>query len=153
MHLLLIACRNGCHGAAMEGIFEGDQFVFMIVADRLVIGARSLYRAFDSLGAGIGEKDGVSEGGIHQALRKRLALRAAIQVRHMHQRRCLFLDRLGQVRMAMAQEVDCNAAGEIKRAAAVFGNEPGTFASHRPEPATGIDGHQGGDRHGWVLSV
>ena len=80
MHLLLIARRNRRHGAAMKGIFEGDQFKFMFIACRLMIGARRLDRAFASLCARIGEEHRVGKGRVYKPLGKGLPLRAAIEV-------------------------------------------------------------------------
>src|SRR3546814_2183012 len=79
-----------------------------------MIGARGLDRAFDRLGARIGEEDRVGKGVLDEPRREGLALRAAIKVRHMDQRRCLFLDRLGQMRMAVPEQIDRDAACEIQ---------------------------------------
>ena len=101
----------------------------------------------------IGEEHCVGKTVIDDALRQSFALRAAIQVRHMHQRGCLLANRLGQMRMTVAERVDRDTRRKVERAAAILANQITSLASHRPEPATGIDGHQGGDRHGGILSI
>ena len=131
----------------MKGIFKGDDFK-AVAALALVVRARSLDRALDSFCAGVCEKHGVRKSGIHQPLGKCLTLRAAIQVRHMDQCRCLILNGFGQMRVAVPKQVHSDARCEIKRAATVFGNQPSALAAHRSETATRIDGHQRRDRHG-----
>src|SRR3546814_6206903 len=68
------------------------------VARARMIGARGLDRTFHRLGARIGQKDRVGKGVLDEPRGIGLALRAAIEVRHMHQRRRLILDRLRQMR-------------------------------------------------------
>ena len=150
VHLFLIARRNRRHRAAVKGVFEGDDFV-PVAALALVVSAGGLDRTFDSFRPRIGEKHRIGKGRVDQPLGKGLALRAAIQVGHVHQRSRLILYRLGQMRMAMAEKVHRDTRGKIQSAAAVFGNQPGTLTSHRPEPAPRIDRHQRCNRHGKFL--
>jgi hypothetical protein len=147
VHLLLIACRNCRHGAAVKGVLERDDLE-AIRTRRLMKGARRLDRALDRLRARIGEKHRVGKGRIDQPLRQLLPLRTAIQVRHMHQRRRLILNRLGQMRMPMPQQIDRNPAGEIERAGAILRNQPRPLTAHRTKAAARINGHQRRDRHG-----
>ena len=135
----------------MKSTFEGDDLE-PLAALALMISPRSLDRTFNRFGTGICEKHRVGEGGIDQTLGKGLALRAAVQVRHVHQRRRLILYRFGKMRMAVAEQIDRDPRCKIERTAAVFRNQPRTFAAHWPEPATGIDRHQRRDRHREVPS-
>jgi hypothetical protein len=106
-----------------------------------------LDRAFDRLDARIGEKHRVGEGQIRQALGEGLALRRAVEVGDVHQRARLLLDRLGQMRMAMAQYVDRDAGGEIQIFLAILAIKVGAFAAHRPHLASRINGHERRDGH------
>src|SRR3546814_20498099 len=81
-------------------------------------------------------------GVIHQPLRQLLALGAAIQVRHMHQGRGLFLNGLHEMRMTMAQQIDGNTAGEIQITLNTFADQVAALASDRTHIAPGIYGHE-----------
>ena len=147
MHLLLVRRADRRHGPAMEGIPEGDDFELVTVAFVLVIGPHSLDRAFDCFGTGIGEKHRIGKGQVNQPLGQMFALRAAIEVRHVHQRFGLALDRADQPRMRMAQRIDRDARREIEISAAIFPDQMAVVTAHRPEAATGINWHERSDRH------
>ena len=114
----------------------------------LVEGARGLDRAFDRFGTRIGEEHRIGEGLVDQHLREAFALRAAVEVGDVHQRLGLFLDRADQPLVAVTEQVDRNAAREVEIARAVFVDQVAVLTLDRADVATGIDGHQGGDRHG-----
>src|SRR3546814_10279628 len=80
------------------------------IARARMIGARGLDCAFDRLGARVGQKDRVGEGVLDKPRGIGLALRTAVEVRHVHQRRGLILDRLRQMRMAVTEKIDRDAA-------------------------------------------
>ena len=64
----------------------------------------------------------------------------------------LLLDRLGQMRMAVAEQIDRDPAGEIEIFLAAFAIEIDPLAAHRADIATRIDGHERRDGHGmWIL--
>src|SRR4051812_30907630 len=84
---------------------------------------------------------------ITQALRERLALRRTVKVRHVHQRRRLVLDRLGQVRMAMPEDVDRDPCGEVEISLALLAVEIDSLAANRADRRTRIDGHERRDGH------
>ena len=65
----------------------------------------------------------------------------------MHQRCRLILNRLGQMRVAMAKQVDRNSTGKIKITFTALTNQISTFTSYRTHAAPGINGHQRGNRH------
>src|SRR3546814_20028684 len=69
-------------------------------------------------------------------------LRRTIEVRHMHQRRRLLLDRAEQMGMAVAQDVDRDADCEIQKTLAALVDQIATVAAHGTYVAPGIDGHQ-----------
>ena len=117
-----------------------------------MIGTRGLDRALDSFSARISKKDGVSKGCVDKALRKGFTLWAAIEVGHVHQRCRLILNCFGEVRMAVAKQVDSNACSEIQRAAAVFRNQPSAFTANRPKSTPRIDWHQGRYCHDFLPS-
>ena len=59
----------------------------------------------------------------------------------------LILDRLGQHRMAMAEDVDGDAAGEVQVALALLADQIAAVAAHRAELAPWVDGHERRNRH------
>src|SRR5690606_23171759 len=114
VHLLLARGADRRQGPPMEGVVEGDQLEPLLAAVVLVVGARGLDRAFDRLGAGIGEEHRVGEGQVDEALRELFPLRTAVEVRDVHQRRGLLLDRTDQPRVRMAEQVDRNPGGKVE---------------------------------------
>ena len=115
-----------------KALREGDQRVLVRIAREMVVAASGLDRAFHRLGAAIGEEHRVGEGQVDQPLGEGLALRRAVEVGDVDQRRRLLLDRLGQVRMAMAEQVDGDAAGEIEIFLAALAIEIDPLAPYRP---------------------
>ena len=146
--LVLVGGADRAERAAVEGAGEGDQLVLVGPAVMVVVAARGLDRALDRLGAAVGEEDGVGEGEVDQPLRERLALRRAVEVGDVDQGRRLVLDRLGQVRMAVAEQVDGDAAGEVEIFLALLAVEIDPLPAHRPHRRARIDGHERRDRHG-----
>ena len=71
----------------------------------------------------------------------------------MHQCCGLVLDRLGQMRVAVAKQVDRDAACKIKIALTALTDQIGPFAANRADAAPGINGHQRGNRHDLGLSL
>src|SRR5690606_21175319 len=68
--LRLPAGRDGRQGAAVEGAFEGDGAEALGVSADVVMTPRGLDRAFQRLGAGIGEEYLVGEAVRHKTLGK-----------------------------------------------------------------------------------
>src|SRR3546814_11627003 len=83
-------------------------------------------------------------------------LRRTIEVRHMHQRRRLLLDRADQMGMDVAQDVDRDAACEIQTTLVALVDQIATVAAHGTYVAPVIAGHTRRDRHnvhldrGWI---
>src|SRR3546814_17309154 len=77
----------------------------------------------------------------------------------MHQRRRLLLDRADQTGMAVAQDVERDAACEIQKTLAALVDQIATVAAHGPYVAPGIDGQKRRDRHhvpperGWITET
>ena len=131
----------------MERCIERDQRVTLRIAVGEVIAPRGLDRALDRFRTRIGEEHGVRKRVVDEALREVLALRRSVQVRHMHQRRRLIRDRLGQVRMRVAERVDGDTAREIEILLAVLAEEVRALASDRTHATPRVDGHERGDGH------
>ena len=112
-----------------------------------MIGTRCLDRAFDRLGAGVGEEHRISKGVVDQLLRQLLALRTAVEVGNVHQRLRLLLDCGDQPFMRMAEQVDRDTAGEIEITRAVLVDQVAVLAANWPYAAPGIDGHERADGH------
>ena len=110
-------------------------------------GAAGLDGAFDRFGARIGEEHRIGKGQRHQPFGKRGLRRHLVEVRRVHQRRRLLLDGADQMRMAVAEQIDRDAAGEIEPFAPLGVVQVAAVTAHRLDLATAIDGHQGGDRH------
>src|SRR5690606_7925144 len=81
-----------------------------------------------------------------------LSLRAAVKIRHVHQRRRLLLDRTDQPGVRMTEQVDGDPGREVEVAGAVLGNQVAVLAADRPHTAPGVNGHQRGNRHGGFKS-
>ncbi len=101
----------------------------------IVIAARGLDRAFERLGAGIGEEHLVGEGGVDQPLAERLLAGDLVEVGQVPDLVGLLLQRLDQMRMAVAERVDRDAGAEIEISLAVFGDQPDALASLEPQRA------------------
>ena len=151
VELFLIRSTDRAHRAPVKGVAEGDNLEPVRIAAVLVIGAHRLDRAFDRFGTRIGEEHRIGESEIDKALRQMLALRAAIEVRDVHQGLRLARDGAGQPRMRMAQRIDGNPCREIEVALAVFADQVTMIAAHRPDIAPAINGHERSDRHGNFL--
>ena len=65
----------------------------------------------------------------------------------MHQSRGLLRNRLGQMRVAMAEQIDGNAAGKIEVFLAVLAVKIAPLTAHRTHAAPGVNGHKRGNRH------
>ncbi|KAG5722746.1 hypothetical protein E4T56_gene15908, partial [Termitomyces sp. T112] len=137
MHLFLIRRRDRPQGPPMKGLLESDQFIFVEIADMLVIGARGLDRAFHRFSARIGEEHRVGKGQFDQPLGHAFLMRAAVQVRDMHQRRGLLLDRADQPFMAVAQQVHGDPGGKVEISAAILANQMAMLTAHRPKGGPG----------------
>jgi hypothetical protein len=143
----LVGRADRAQRAAVKGVREGDQDVLLGPPVMVVIAPRRLDRPFHGFGARIGEKNGVGEGEIGKAPGVSLALRGAVQVGDVDQGRSLILDRPGEVRVAVPEQIDGDAAGEIQILLALLAEQINAFAAHRPDRRAGINGHKRRDGH------
>src|SRR3546814_16526270 len=116
-----------------------------------MIGARGLDRTFHRLGARIGQKDRVGKGVLDEPRGIGLALRAAIEVRHMHQRRRLILDRLRQMRVAVPEQVDRDAARKVEITFASLADQIRAPTATRTHSTPGVYVHTRCDSYGSKL--
>ena len=65
----------------------------------------------------------------------------------MHQRRGLIGNGLHQPGMAMAQQIDGDAAGKVEIALAALPDQIAALASDRTHIAPGVNGHERRNRH------
>ena len=102
-----------------------------------MVAARRLDGALDRLGAGIGEEDLVGEGQRGRASRPaRSCSGNAEEVGDVPELPGLLGQRRDQSRMGVAERVDGDAAGEVEKASAVGGLEPGALAAREGERRT-----------------
>jgi hypothetical protein len=143
----LVGGADRRHRPAVEGVAEGDEDVLLRPPVVEMVAARRLDRALDRLGAGIGEEHRVGEAVLDQPLGEGLALRRSVEVGDVHEGRRLLLDRLGQMRVAVAEQIDRDSAREIEIFRAVLAVEIDALPSHRPHRRARIDGHERRDGH------
>jgi hypothetical protein len=93
----------------------------------VVVAPRRLDRAFQRLGAGIGEEHPVGEGRLDQPLRQPPLLGHLVEIGCVPQLAGLFAQGLDQMRMGMAQRAHRDAAAEIEIALAARVDEPRAF--------------------------
>ena len=114
--------------APVEGAGTGDEPGFLGMAGLGLVFARHLDGAFHRLGAGIAEKDAVGEGVVDEAPGNLLLARHLEQVGAMPELLRLLGQPLDEIRMAMAQRGDGDAAGEVEILLAGAGEEIGALA-------------------------
>src|SRR5260370_41809222 len=95
--------------------------------------ARDLDGAFHRLGAGIGKKNKIRKALFAQPCRQPYAVRAHEQARHVPQSCALLLQRLDQMRMAMAERIHGDASSEIELALASGRGQTHALAALEPE--------------------
>jgi hypothetical protein len=143
----LVGRADRAQRAAVKGVGEGDEDVLLRPAVMMVIAPCRLDRPFDRLGARIGEEHRVGKGELGQAAGISFALWRAVEVGDVDQSRGLILDRPGQDRVAMAEQIDRNAAREIEILLAILAKQICAFAAHRPHRRARINGHERRDGH------
>ena len=93
-----------------------------------MIAARGLDGAFERLGAGIGEEHLVGEGRGDQPLGEPALAGNLVEVGDVPELAGLLGQRRDEMRVAVAERVDGDAAGEIEIALAVVGDQPAALA-------------------------
>ena len=154
---------QGREAAAVERAVAADHPVALGMADMRLVLARHLDRQLDRLGPRIVEEHGVGEAVGDQPLGEALLSRDLEQVRDVPEFPGLLGHRLDQMRMAMAERGDGDAAREIEKFAAVGGIKIAALAplggdvppaigrhngcNHRHSPARQIGGNFRLDQH------
>ena len=133
--------------AAMERAFEGDDLDPLEVALFIMILARHLDGEFASLCAGIGEKDGIGEGRVHQLVGQRLLGRYLVEVGGVPKVLRLFGQGLDQFRIGMAQRIDRDPRTEIKKPSPVGLDQPRADPFNESQRSTVIGRQERGDHH------
>jgi hypothetical protein len=126
----------------VERAFEGDEAIAFGVSLGGVIAARDLDRAFHRFGTGITEEHEIGKALFAQPRGKLVAVRALEQVRHVPELCRLLLQCGDQMRMAMAERIDRDAAGEIEITLAVGRDQPRALAALETEVDPGEYGEQ-----------
>ena len=130
---LVTGCGDRSQSAPMEGAFKCDDAIPLRLAGGRLIFAHHLDRALDRLGAGILEEHGVGEADCAQPVGEPFALRDAVKIGDVPDLVSLLGERVGQVRMRMAQRIDGNAGGEIQIPIAFGREQPCALASLKCE--------------------
>lgn len=125
----LPARSDGCQRPAMECALEGNDPVALGRAVYIMIATRGLDRAFQRLGARIREEHLVCKGCVHKPLAQATLAGNLVEVGHMPQTCRLLGERGNQMRMAVAQRVHGDAAGEVEIALAAVRHQPASFTS------------------------
>ena len=84
---------------------------------------------------------------VHEPLGEVCLRRHLVEIGGVHERGGLLLDGADEVRMAMAEDIHRDAAGEIQPFPALRVIEVTAVSAHRLDLATAIDGHEGRDGH------
>ena len=133
---LLAAGGDRRQRAAVEGAFEGDGAIALGMAVHVMVAARRLDRAFQRLGARIGEEDLVGEGVLDEPLGKPALVGDLVEIGDVPELAGLLGQRRDQMRMAVAERIDGDAAGEIEIALAIGLDQPDTLAPLEREGST-----------------
>jgi len=123
------ASGNRCHGTAMKGAIEGDDFVTLGLAALMLKTPRHLDRTFQCFGSGIAAKNAVGKGMLHQAIGQLLLRLDAVEIGAMPKTLGLCLEHADQMRMGVTEQGHRDAAAKIQIAAAFAIIEIGTFAA------------------------
>jgi hypothetical protein len=111
----LAAGGYGSESPPVKGAFEGDEAVALRRSLLEMIAARDFHRAFDRLGAGIGEEHIVGEGLLAEPRREPFLSRDAMQIGHMPQFFRLLLERLDEMGMGVAERGHRDTRGEVEK--------------------------------------
>ena len=135
---LLPAGRDGGDGAAVESALEGEDVVLAGVTLGKVVAPGRLDRAFQRLGARIGEEHLVGEGRLRQPAAEAFLAGDLVEVRQVPDLLGLVLQRGDEMGMGVAQRIDGDAGGEIEISLAILGDEPHALPAREPERCTHI---------------
>jgi len=109
---------------------------------------RHLDRAFQRLGAGIGEEHRIGKGRLGEPFGQPFALRDAVEIGGMPQTPGLPGQRFDQMGMGMAEAVHRHAGAEVEEFLACRGDEACALAPLEGKVAAGIGGQKRRDHGG-----
>ncbi len=113
LHFFLAGRRQRRHRAAVERVLHRDDLEPVRTVLLMPVAPRQLDRRFVRLRAAVAEKDPVGARMIDQHLGESDLRLGVVEIRHMDQLRRLALDRLHQIRMAVAQDIDRDATDKV----------------------------------------
>ena len=124
-----IASRSDCRErASVKSPRESDDAELFRMAARRLIFARRLDRPFDCFRSGIGEKHEVGETDLDEAPGQTFRLRDFEQIGGVPNFRALLMERLNEMRVAIAERRHRDAATEIEKPLAGRRGQPGAIA-------------------------
>ena len=94
--------------------FQAHQTALGLASDAMSSEARQFDRAFDGLGAAVGEKGAIQSGKLAQPLRQSSLIFVVIKIRDVNDFASLFANRLHDPRMRVPQRVHAQARNKIQ---------------------------------------
>ena len=128
--------------APVKRALEGDEAIALGSAIGRVKLARSLDRAFNGLGARIGEEHAIGESGVDKPAGQRLGLRNLEEIGYMPRLLGRRAQGFHKARMRMAKRVHGDARAKIEIAVAIGGDEPSALSPLEGEVRARISGKQ-----------
>ncbi len=113
-HLFLSGGRKGCKGASVEGVLQGDDFIFSRLTSNLGETPGQFQCGFVGFRPAVTKEDLVHAGVLDQFLRQPGLGFTVVQVRYMSQTLGLFLKRYRDMGIAMTQVGDRNTTDKIQ---------------------------------------
>ncbi len=132
----LVRGGDGAHGAAVEAVFECEEFgadVAAFRAQELGVGAGELECGFPGFGAGVGEEDAVEAGDLGEAERELGGVRVVEEVAGVDEGLRLRGDGGGDGGVVVAERADADAGEEIEVLGVVLVVDEDAFAAREEE--------------------
>ena len=141
LYLLLAGGRNRGHGAAMEGIGGGDDFVALRSIGVAAVLAGQLDGRLVGLGAAVAEEGLIGKGVVAEQLRQFDLLRDLIIIGTMNQLCGLLLQSRNDLGMTVPQIVDRHTPEKIKVLFAIGIPQAAPFSPDRHDRVAAIGPH------------
>ena len=126
------------HGASVERVVQRDHDALLRPAGGVTGSAHQLQRAFDGLGAAVGEERAVQSGLGAELLGQQSLVLVVVQVGNVDDLRRLLADDLHDARMGVAQRVDAQPGEEVEVALALDVINVHAFAAGDGDGIAGI---------------